>query len=71
MQQIKIFKGVESEVSSLEADVNNWLADSEVRVLSITGNISPQSPSTSQSGGLSGSSYVPSDVLLVVLYESG
>ncbi len=71
MQQIKIFQGVESEVSVLEADVNSWLADSAVRVLSITGNISPQSASASQSGGLSGGGYVPSDVLLVVLYETG
>ena len=70
MQQVKIFKAVESEIAGLENDVNRWLAESGARVLSITGNISPQSKH--QGGGSDASGpfkYVPSDVLLIVLYE--
>ncbi len=43
MQQIKLFKSLESDIGSLEAEVNAWLRESEVKVLSITGNIAPQS----------------------------
>ena len=69
MQQIKIFKGVESETGALEAEVNRWLAESKVRVVNLFGNIAPQSRSTSQSAGLSTGIFAPSDVLLVILYE--
>ena len=68
MQQIKIFKGVEAEVSMLENDVNEWLRESNVRVLNITGNIAPQSGAASDSGT---HRFAPSDVLLIVLYETG
>lgn len=72
MHQVKIFKGVENEVSQLEADINSWLKSSGARVVNITGNIAPQT------GGAGGSSsaatlgqgpHAPSDVLVVVLYE--
>ena len=70
MQQLKIFKSVEAEVAGLEEDVNRWIAESGVRVLSITGNISPQSQRTGGAGDTAGPlKYVPSDVLLVILYE--
>ena len=69
MQQVKIFKGVESEMGTLEAEVNRWLAESKARVVNMFGNIAPQSHSTSQSTGLSTSIFAPSDVFLVILYE--
>ena len=69
MQQIKIFKGVESETGTLEAEVNRWLAESKARVINMFGNMAPQSHSTSQSTGLSTGIFAPSDVLLVILYE--
>ena len=70
MQQLKIFKSVEAEVAGLEEDVNRWIAESGVRVLSITGNISPQSHKSGGAGDATGPlKYVPSDVLLVILYE--
>ncbi len=78
MHQVKIFKSVESEVESLEQSVNQWLAESGARVVQITGNISPQT--NPLEGGNSGGSfsaggggplrYPPSDILLVVLYET-
>ncbi len=51
MQQIKIFKGLEGEVTALEKQVNSWLADTGARVLQITGNIAPQGCSTDPKGG--------------------
>jgi len=72
MQKIKIFKGVENELAALEAEVNAWLAASKARVKQIIGNIAPQSPTASVQGGhgLTKSEFPPSDVLIIVLYES-
>jgi hypothetical protein len=70
MQQIKIFKGIESELSVLEGEVNEWLVKSGARVIHIFGNLSPQSiPPTAKGSGLSTSEFAPSDALIVVLYE--
>jgi hypothetical protein len=70
MQQIKIFKGIESELSSLEREVNEWLVESGARVVQIFGNLAPQSiPPTAKGAGLSNSEFAPSDALIVVLYE--
>lgn len=69
MQQIKIFKGIETETSSLEAEVNAWLAETGVRVVNVFGNIAPQSASSDSGPGLGGSRFAPSDVLMVVVYE--
>ena len=70
MQQVKIFKGLESEVAVLEKQVNAWLADTGARVLHITGNIAAQSHSADpKAGSISASPYSASDIMLVVLYE--
>ena len=70
MHQIKIFKSLESEISHLEKQVNAWLTESNVRVLNMFGNISPQTQSTdSTTTAISRGAFPPSDVLLVVLYE--
>ncbi|HEX7379421.1 MAG TPA: hypothetical protein VF278_20025 [Pirellulales bacterium] len=70
MQQIKIFKGIEHELKSLEDEVNAWLAESEVEVLQIMGNIAPQTPSSRHdAAGLTQGEFPPSDVLLIVLYK--
>jgi hypothetical protein len=72
MQQVKIFKSIESDVAALEKEVNTWLRASGAKVLAITGNIAPQSESSaSKSGALGGGHFAASDVLLVVLYEAG
>jgi hypothetical protein len=68
MQQIKIFKGIESELGDLEARVNAWLRDSGARVVQSFGNIAPQSLTQSGQPGLS-KSYTPSDVLIILVYE--
>ena len=68
MQQVKLFKSVEAEISELESEVNNWIRESGVRVVSIRGNIAPQTVSDSNVG-VKGR-FSPSDVLIVVTYES-
>ncbi len=71
MHQIKIFKGVEADLQTLERDVNAWLADTGAEVLQVIGNIAPQSmPKDVQSQGLTKGSFAPSDVLLVVVYRT-
>jgi len=65
MQQVKIFKSIESELVALEEEINEWLSTSGAKVINITGNIAAQATS---SGSL-GDTFSGSDVLLVVLYE--
>ena len=69
-QQIKIFKGHESETSTIEHEVNEWLANNPVKVVQIIGNVAPQTqvPETAKNS-LSRTAHPPSDVLLVILYE--
>ena len=66
MQQVKIFECLETEVKSLEDEINTWLRETSAQIISITGNIAPQSASSQPKA-----SPAPSDVLLVVLYEIG
>ena len=61
MQQVKLFKSLESDINSLEAEVNGWLRESGVKVLSITGNIAPQSQTPGDTkGGLQTRRFPPS-----------
>lgn len=70
MQQIKIFKGIESELTELEGRVNAWIKQTNARIVSSYGNIAPQS-GTYTGGATLGKSYTPSDVLIVLVYEQG
>ena len=69
MQQVKIFKGVDSDLGELEREINRWMRKSGARVLSLTGNIASHAspPSSGMGGGLS--SFVASDILVIVMYE--
>ena len=79
MQQIKIFVGREDHTADLEAEVNQWLAEAGVKVLSIASNIAPQSVLPNKDGGASnltasgthGRRFAPSDILILVTYEKG
>ena len=66
MKQVKIFKSVDTELAELEREINDWMRDSGVTIVSITGNLA------SQGNGGSGplNSFAASDVLVVVLYET-
>ncbi len=64
MQKVKIFKSIESELINMENEINQWIAETGARVISITGNIAPQSARESHGGAFS-----DSDVLIVILYD--
>ncbi len=64
MQQIKIFKSIESERDQMENDINRWIRKSGAKVISVTGNISSSSQNSQSMSSFSGN-----DILLVVLYE--
>lgn len=66
MQLIKLFKSIETELRSLEDEMNSWIRETGARVISVTGNIAPQTGSTQPAGTFSAS-----DVLIIVLYEVG
>jgi len=71
MQKVKIFKSLEKDVTRLEMDVNKWIAESGAKIISLDGNIAPQSERTgATTGGMGDSRYPPSDIVLIVLYES-
>lgn len=71
MHQIKIFKGLESELGLLEESVNQWLAQTRVRVINFSGNIAPQSCSAEERNvAISKGAFAPSDIVIVVHYET-
>lgn len=71
MQKVKLFKGIETQVNEIEQEINEWIAASGAKIISITGNISPQSTPISSAGDDTGAfRFPPSDILLIVLYEN-
>jgi uncharacterized phosphosugar-binding protein len=69
VQQVKIFKSLESDIAELESDINTWIRQSGAKIVAITGNIAPQSqPASDKTGGLSKSPFPPSDVVIIVVY---
>ena len=65
MQKVKFFKSIESELGVLEKEINAWIAQNKAKVVSITGNIAPQSGPTGMG------TFSSSDVLVVIMYEDG
>jgi len=66
MHKVKIFKSIESEIVTLEEEINEWLSESGVQVVQLVGNIASQTPT---SGGMPGSTFSSSDVLVIIVYE--
>ena len=66
MQQVKIFKSVDTEIPEMEKQINRWMRKSGARVLSITGNLATQ---PNGSGGPM-NSFAAGDILVIVLYET-
>ncbi len=65
MQQVKIFKSVDTELDDLEKQINRFIRKNNIRVLSISGNHSAalatgSSPMNTFSGG---------DVTVIMLFE--
>ena len=70
MQQIKLFRGIESELARVEGQINQWLAQSGARVIQMSATLAPQSPALgAQPHSPSLMTHAPSDVLVVILYE--
>jgi hypothetical protein len=66
MHKVKIFKSMESEIVTLEEEINEWLSESGVQVVQLVGNIAPQTPT---SAGIPGATFSSSDVLVIIVYE--
>ena len=72
MQQIRFFKATETDLVSLQDEMNAWLRDSGAKVVQVFGNIAPQTVTGDDAGtGLTKSAFAPSDVLVAVVYEPG
>ena len=70
MHQLKLFKNVENDIRQLEDEINEWLRTSRARVVSVFGNIAPQTAvASTASQGLTRSQFAPSDVMVAILYE--
>jgi len=69
MRQVKLFKSVEAEISSLEAEINQWIRKSGANVVQIHGNIAPQSAASNPGSGTGVTRFAPSDILVIVEYE--
>ena len=65
MQQVKIFKSVDNELGQMETEINLWITETKVKILSIHGNIAPQAGKHAAQG-----SFSAADVLIIVLYEA-
>lgn len=63
MRLVKIFKNVENNLWTLEEEINKWIEETGASVISVTGNIAPQTDDPH------GQAFSASDILLVVLYE--
>ncbi len=71
MQRVKLFKGLETEIESLEQQINDWAESEGAKLLQATGNIATQSynPGATPGSTLQTTTSAPSDVLITVLYE--
>lgn len=65
MRKVKLFKSVVNELENLEHEINHWLESSGNQLISISGNIAPQT----LSGGNSLEHFPTSDLFIIVTYE--
>lgn len=69
MQQVRLFKSVETEIREFEREVNGWMADVQQKggtIIDVKGGIAPQTVSGERK---STSGFSPSDLFLFVIYE--
>ena len=70
MHQVKLFKGLETDLPGLEKQMNDWLAASGAHVVNMFGNLAPQKDETQpDASGVAHSLYLPANIFLAVLYE--
>ncbi len=63
MRRVKIFKSIESELWTMEQEINTWIEESGAQIVNVTGNIAPQT------GSGPAHQFSASDVLVIVVYE--
>ena len=69
MRQIKLFKHIEAEIRELETEMNDWMKaiqEKGAKIVSVTGNIAPQTLGSQPSGT---NRFSPSDLLMIVEYD--
>lgn len=64
MRLVKLFVTREDKTSDLEREINSWIESSGAEVVSVTGNVAPQSQISYPD-----KKPAPSDVFVVVVYE--
>ena len=69
MHQIRLFKGVETEIRDMEKEINHWLKDSKARVVHLASNISPQSSDSPTLAGPKSRQFAPSDLFVAIVYD--
>jgi len=71
VHQIKLFVDVESNLEAMEQKINQWLAGSGAKVVSVFGNIAPQTVTPDTKGSSLGvRRFSSSDVLIAIVYQS-
>ena len=65
MQQVKLFKSVDTEMAEMEKQINRFIRKNNIRVLSINSNLA--SSPTANNGPMS--SFAAGDILVTLLYE--
>ena len=55
---------------ALEKQINSWIRENKIRVTSVFGNIAPQSGAADPKAVTTSRGFAPSDVLVIVLYET-
>lgn len=66
IQQVKIFKSVDTEITEMERQINRWIRKNGVTVISMTGNLAG-APAAASGGPMS--SFAAGDILIVLMYE--
>ena len=66
MQQIKIFKFVDSELAESERQINRWMRKSGAKILAVNGNLAPQ---PSAGSGVPMNTFAGSDIMVIIHYE--
>lgn len=71
MHQIKLFCDIESNVENLENRINSWLDENGVHIVSVVGNIAPQTGTKDATAtrGIAGQKYASSDLFVAIVYE--
>lgn len=69
VHQIRLFKGVETEIRDMEKEINSWLKESKARIVQMSANIAPQTNEPAPTGVAKSRQYAPSDLFVALVYD--